>query len=96
MAAFTKKAISVTMRDRAKQSKIWDHKGYKGILTNIFKNSNLKKKCKMAPTWTKVLTTETVWDHENGRKIWDHKGYNMCKSTIHWKFYNFSKIGVQS
>ena len=31
MAALTKNAILVTVRDRAKQTKIWDHKGYNPI-----------------------------------------------------------------
>ena len=31
MAAFTKNAISVTLRDRVKHTKIWDHKGYKSF-----------------------------------------------------------------
>ena len=38
MAALTKNAISVTVRDRAKRTKIWDHKGCKTQITNIFKN----------------------------------------------------------
>ena len=38
MAALTKNAISVTVRDRGKRTKIWDHKGYKGVMTNIFKD----------------------------------------------------------
>ena len=44
MAALTKNAISVTVRDRAKRAKIWDHKGYKSQITNIFKNSKFYKK----------------------------------------------------
>ena len=44
MAALTKNAISVTGRDRAKRTKIWDHKGYKSEITNIFKNSKFYKK----------------------------------------------------
>ena len=43
MAALTKKAISVTVRDRAKR-KIWDHKVYKGQITNILKIQNFIKK----------------------------------------------------
>ena len=39
MAALTKNAISVTVRDRANRTKIWDHKGCKSQITNIFKNS---------------------------------------------------------
>ena len=39
MADLTKIAISVTVRDRAKQTQIWDHKGYKSQITNIFENS---------------------------------------------------------
>ena len=45
MAALTKNAIPVKVRDRAKRTKIWDHKGYKSlIITNIFKNSKFYKK----------------------------------------------------
>ena len=44
MAALTKNAISVTGRDRAKWTKIWDHKGNKKHITNIFKNSKFYKK----------------------------------------------------
>ena len=39
MAALTKTAISVPVRDRANRTKIWDHKGNKSLITNIFKNS---------------------------------------------------------
>ena len=35
MAALTKNAILVTVTDRAKRTKIWDHKGYKSQITNI-------------------------------------------------------------
>ena len=41
MAALTKNAISVTVRDRAKQTKLWDHKSQ---ITNILKNSKFDKK----------------------------------------------------
>ena len=44
MAALTKNAISVTARDRVKRTKIWDHKGHKSLITNIFKNSKFYKK----------------------------------------------------
>ena len=44
MAALTINAISVMGRDRAKQPKIWDHKGYKSKVRNIFKNSKFYKK----------------------------------------------------
>ena len=50
MAALTKNAISVTVRDRAKRIKIWDLKGYKSQITNIVKNSKFyKKKLKWMP-----------------------------------------------
>ena len=39
MADLAKNVISVLGRDRAKQTKILDHKGYKSQKTNIFKNS---------------------------------------------------------
>ena len=44
MASLTKNTFSVTVRDRAKWTKIWDHKGYKSLITNIFKNSKFIKK----------------------------------------------------
>ena len=50
MAALTKNAISVTVRHRAKRTKIWDHKGYSSQIINIFKNSKFyKKKSKWPP-----------------------------------------------
>ena len=50
MAALTKNAISVTVRDRVKWTKIWDHKGYISQIKNIFKNSKFnKKKSKWPP-----------------------------------------------
>ena len=50
MAALTNNAISVTGRDRAKRRKIWDHKGYKGKIKSILKNSKFyKKKSKWPP-----------------------------------------------
>ena len=36
MADLTKNATSVTLRDRAKRTKIWDHKGYNSQIINIF------------------------------------------------------------
>ena len=39
MAALTKNAFSVSVRDRAKQTKVLDHKGDRSQITNIFKNS---------------------------------------------------------
>ena len=39
MAALTENAISVTVREREKRTKIWNHKGNKNQITNIFKNS---------------------------------------------------------
>ena len=44
MAALTNNAISVTGRDRAKRTKIWDHKGYKSQIRSIFKIPNFIKK----------------------------------------------------
>ena len=50
MAALTKHAILVIVRDTAKRTEIWDHKGYKSQITNIFKIQNLiKKKSKWPP-----------------------------------------------
>ena len=55
MADLTKNAISETVRGRAKRPKIWDHKGYKSQMQNIFKdlkfyfkknqNGHLDQKC---------------------------------------------------
>ena len=50
MADLTKNAIFVTGRDRAKRTKIWDHKGYKSQITNIFENSKFYKKKSKWPT----------------------------------------------
>ena len=58
MAALTKNAISVTVRDRAKRTKILDIEGYKSQITNIFKNSKFDKQ-KMA-TLTKNAISVTV------------------------------------
>ena len=44
MAALLENAMSVTVRGKAKRTKIWDHKGYKSQITNIFKNSKFYKK----------------------------------------------------
>ena len=77
MAALTKNAISVMVRDRAKRTKIWDHKGDKNLITNLFKKSKFdKKKIKMA-VLTKNAISVTVRDRAKQTKIWDHKGYNM-------------------
>ena len=35
MAALTKNTISITVRDKAKHTKIWDRKGYKSQITNM-------------------------------------------------------------
>ena len=55
MADLTKNAILVTVRDRAKWTKIWDQKPQESQITNIFKknqnfvtkikNGRLDKKC---------------------------------------------------
>ena len=55
MAAFTKNAISVMVRDTAKRTKIWDHKGYKSQITNIFKNSKFYNKNSKWPPCLKML-----------------------------------------
>ena len=44
MAALTKNAISVMVRDRTKRTTIWNHKGYNSQITNIFKNSKFDEK----------------------------------------------------
>ena len=43
MAALTNNGISVTGSDRAKRTKIWDHKGYKSQIRSIFKIPNFIK-----------------------------------------------------
>ena len=50
MAALTENAISITLRERAKWTKMWDYKPYKSQITNIFKNSEFyQKKSKWLP-----------------------------------------------
>ena len=39
MADLTKNVISVMVKDRAKRTKMWDHKGENCQITKIFKNS---------------------------------------------------------
>ena len=73
MAALTKNGILVKVRDRAKRTKIWDHKGCKSQIRNIFKNSNFYKKFKMAAL-TKNAISVTVIDRAKRTKIWDHLG----------------------
>ena len=55
MAYLTKNAISETVRERAKQTKMWDHKGWSQI-TIFLKNSIFYENFKMAdlqfPTWS--------------------------------------------
>ena len=49
MVSLTENAFLVMVSDRAKQTKIWDNKGFKSKITNIFKNSKFyNKKIKMA------------------------------------------------
>ena len=43
MADLTKIAILVTVRDRVKWTKIWDHNGYNSQIRNVFKNSKFYK-----------------------------------------------------
>ena len=62
MAALTKNAILVMVRDTAKRTKILDHKGYNSQITNIFQNSKFdKKKIKIAAL-TKNAISVTVKD----------------------------------
>ena len=44
MSTLTKNALSVTVRDRAKLTKIWDHKGYKSVIKIFSKIQNFIKK----------------------------------------------------
>ena len=74
MATLTKNAVSVTVRDSAKWTKIRDHKGYKSQIKNILKIQNFIKKIKMAAL-TKNAISVTVRDRAKRTKIWDHKGY---------------------
>ena len=63
-ADLTKNGILVTVRDRAKHTKIWDHKSKEIQITKIFKNSKFYEKFKMSEL-TKTFPKQT--------KIWDHK-----------------------
>ena len=69
MAALTKNAISVTVRDRAKRTKIWDHKGYRRQITNIFKNSKFYKKNQNVRLEQKLLSRKQLEIERNGRKF---------------------------
>ena len=82
MATLTKNAILVTVRDRAKRKKIWDHKGYKSQITNIC----LKIK-KAALTNNAILVM--VRDRAKQIYIWDHKGFRRQITNIfkNSKFY---------
>ena len=85
MVALTKNDISVTVRDRAKRTQIKDHKGYKGPITNIFKNSKLYKKNQNCRLDQKSISV-TVRDTAKGTKIWDHKGFLECNNKYFQKF----------
>ena len=78
MAALTRNAISVTGRDRMNEPKIWDHKGYKSQITNIFK---IQKKIKMAAL-TRNAILLTVRDRAKRTQIWEHKGYKSQITNI--------------
>ena len=56
MAALTKSAISVTVRDTAKRTKTWEHKCNKGQITSIFENSKFYKKKSKWPPCLKMLS----------------------------------------
>ena len=76
MADLIKNAITVTVRDRAKRTKIWNHKDYKSQITNIFKNSKFyKQNSKWPPALTKNAISVIVRDRAKRTKIWDQKGY---------------------
>ena len=90
MAALTKNAISVKVRDRVKQTKILDHRGYKSQITNIFKNFKIVlKKIKMAAL-TKNAISVTVRDRANRTKF-DHKVYKSQITNIFKKIQSFIK-----
>ena len=73
----TKNAISVAVRDRAKRTKILDHKGYKSQITNIFKNSKFCKKNKNVRLDQKHYLSKGR-DRAKQNKIWGHKGYTRA------------------
>ena len=95
MAPLTKNAISVTVRDRAKRMKIWDHKGYKSKIRNISKIQNFIKKNWNGRLERNFLSWIQLEIEQNGRKFGVIRVI-IWKSTILWKFYNFSKFGIQS
>ena len=80
----TKNAMSITVRDRAKWTQIWDYKGYKCKITNIFKNSKFDNKNQNGGLDQNAISV-MVRDRAKRTKIWKHKGY---KSQITNKFKN--------
>ena len=91
--AFKKNLIKIlnseTVRDRAKQTEIWDHKGYKSQIRNIFKNSKFYKKNQNGLLDQNAISL-TVRDRAKQTKIWDHKGYKRLNTNI-LKVQNFIK-----
>ena len=84
-----------TIRDRVKRTKIWDHKGYKSQIRNIFKKSKFKKKNIKMAALTKNAISVTVRDKAKRAKIWDHKGYKSLITNIfkNSKFYEKNSNG---
>ena len=78
----TKNAISVTVRDRAKLTKVWNHNGNKSIITIFFKNSKFHKQKSKWPPWLKNANLVTVRDEAKQTKIWDHMGYKCLITNI--------------
>ena len=74
MADLTKNAILLTVRDRAKRTKIWNHKGYKSQITNFFKNSKFYKKRLNGRLDQKCYLRDSERQSEMD-EILDHKGY---------------------
>ena len=69
MAALTKNAISVTVRDRAKGPKFGITRVIRVLITNIFKNSKFyKKELKMAALTTNAISI-TVRNKKYFQKI---------------------------
>ena len=74
------------VKDKAKQTKIWDHKQYKKQITNIFKNSKFYKK--IVDLTKKNAISVMVRDRAKWSKIWDHKGYkSQIRQIDHIDFF---------
>ena len=92
-AIFSKKVlISETVRDRAKRTKVRDHKVHNMLERHTLKFYNFSKFWEIIQNWLfglffeKVLISETVRESGKWTKILDHKGI-VCNTYQLLKFF---------